>query len=57
MRGVSATVPPRNSPFPDKDVYLFGQLTDYGGRDSSRMAFNAWRVGERETSLLSLSDR
>lgn len=43
-------VPPGNSPFPDKEVYLFGQFTDYGARDSSRMQFNA-ESGRYETSL------
>jgi hypothetical protein len=44
-------VPPGNLPFPDKDVYLFGQLTGYGLNDSTRMQFNADK-GRYETSLL-----
>jgi hypothetical protein len=43
-------VPSGNSPFPDKDVYLFGQFTDYGTKDSSRMQFNT-ESGRYETSL------
>jgi hypothetical protein len=43
-------VPPGNSPFPDKDIYLFGQFTDYGVDDSARMNFNAI-TGRYETSL------
>ncbi len=34
-------VPPGNIPFPDKDVYLLGKLTDYSLNDSTRMNFNA----------------
>jgi hypothetical protein len=33
-------VPPGNSPFPDKDVYLLGKFTGGGLNDSSRMVFN-----------------
>lgn len=36
-------VPPGNIPFPDKDVYLLGKLTDYWLDDSTRMNFNAER--------------
>ncbi|MDR3712540.1 MAG: DUF5103 domain-containing protein [Puia sp.] len=43
-------VPPANSPFPDKDVYLFGSLTGWATDDSSRMHFNKDR-GAYETSL------
>ncbi len=43
-------VPPGNAPFPDRDVYLFGRLTDYGKLDSSLMRFNADR-GIYETTL------
>jgi hypothetical protein len=42
--------PPGNIPYPDKDVYLFGQLTNYGAADSARMRFNAEK-GVYETSL------
>jgi hypothetical protein len=34
-------VPPNNQPYPGKDVYLFGELTNYLANDSSRMVFNA----------------
>lgn len=43
-------VPKGNIPFPDKDIYLFGQLTDYNLRDSAKMKFNAEK-GIYETSL------
>jgi hypothetical protein len=43
-------VPPGNIPFPDKDVYLFGQLSNYGAADSAHMRFNAEK-GVYETSL------
>jgi hypothetical protein len=43
-------VPSGNIPFPDKDVYLVGQLTNYGAADSSLMRFNAEK-GVYETSL------
>jgi hypothetical protein len=34
-------VPPGNTPFPDKDVYIIGQFTSYALNDSTRMPFNA----------------
>lgn len=43
-------MPPGNIPYPDKDVYLFGQLTNYGMDDSARMRFNTEK-GIYETSL------
>jgi hypothetical protein len=43
-------VPQGNSPWPDKDLYLFGQFTDYGKRDSALMRFNA-EAGRYETTL------
>lgn len=33
-------VPPNGVPYPDKDIYLFGQLTNYNFTDSLRMVFN-----------------
>ncbi|HEU5054796.1 MAG TPA: DUF5103 domain-containing protein [Hanamia sp.] len=33
-------VPPNNQPYPDKDIYLFGQLTNYNFIDSLKMQFN-----------------
>ncbi len=33
-------VPPGNAPFPDKDIYVFGQFASYGLNDSTRMVFN-----------------
>lgn len=43
-------VPPGNTPYSDKDVYLFGQLTNYGAEDSALMRYNAEK-GVYETSL------
>ena len=43
-------LPPGNSPFPDKDIYLFGKLTDYKLDESTRMKFNPER-GVYETSV------
>jgi hypothetical protein len=36
-------VPPGNSPFLDKDIYILGRLTDYTLNDSTKMVFNAAR--------------
>lgn len=36
-------IPPGNQPFAGKDVYLFGELTNYLPNDSSRMVFNRER--------------
>jgi hypothetical protein len=33
-------VPPNNQPFPGKDLYLFGEFTNYAGDASGRMNFN-----------------
>ena len=43
-------VPPGNIPFSDKDVYLFGELSNYGMDESARMKFNE-ASGNYETSL------
>jgi hypothetical protein len=43
-------VPKGNIPFPDKDIYLFGQLTGYNLNDSARMVWNEEK-GAYETSL------
>jgi hypothetical protein len=34
-------VPGNNAPFPDKDVFLVGQLTNYNLADSAKMEYNA----------------
>jgi hypothetical protein len=34
-------VPGNNQPYPDKDVYLAGQFTDYKLNDDTKMAYNA----------------
>ena len=43
-------VPPGNTPFADKDVFLFGKLSDYDLRDQSKMVYNSDK-GVYETSL------
>jgi hypothetical protein len=42
--------PPGQTPFADKDIYLFGQLTDYRFTDSLKMQFNPAK-GVYETRL------
>jgi hypothetical protein len=32
--------PPNHQPFPDQDVYIIGQLTDYQFNDNTKMVFN-----------------
>lgn len=44
-------VPENNSPYPGKDVFLFGQLTDYDLDDAAKMQFNAEK-GVYETTLM-----
>ena len=43
-------LPPDSSAYPDKDVYLFGQLTNYAFTDSTKMQFNPEK-GVYETDL------
>ena len=43
-------VPPNNTPFADKDVFVFGGLNNYDLRDQSKMVYNADK-GVYETSL------
>ena len=43
-------LPPNHTPYPDKDVYLFGQLTNYNLADSLKMQFNIDK-GVYETQL------
>ncbi|MBA4167182.1 MAG: DUF5103 domain-containing protein [Chitinophagaceae bacterium] len=43
-------VPPNNSPFPDKDVFLTGELNNYNLSDNAKMVYNAGK-GVYETSL------
>lgn len=43
-------VPKGNIPFPDKDIYLFGQLTGYNLNDSAKMVWNEEK-GAYKTSL------
>ena len=43
--------PPNGKPYADKDIYLFGQLTNYGLTDSLKLVYNPEK-GMYETSLL-----
>ena len=43
--------PPGGEPYKNKDLYLFGQLTDYKLNDSLKMTYNATK-GAYETKLL-----
>jgi hypothetical protein len=43
-------VPPNGNAYPNKEVYLFGQLTNYDFTDSLKMKFNAEK-GKYETHL------
>lgn len=43
-------VPPGNTPYPGKDLYLFGELSNYGDMDSAKMHFDE-QTGTYETSL------
>lgn len=44
-------LPPNGTPYADKNIYLFGQLTNYALTDSLKMTFNPAR-GMYETHLL-----
>ena len=44
-------VPPANQPMPDKELYLFGELTRYGQDEHAKMRFNVEK-GIYETELL-----
>ncbi|HYF29803.1 MAG TPA: DUF5103 domain-containing protein [Chitinophagaceae bacterium] len=43
-------VPPGNIPFPDKEVFLFGQFTNYGADEGALMQFNTEK-GVYETAV------
>lgn len=45
-------VPTGNIPFPDKDIFLFGQLTDYNLNDSAKMKYNAEKGVYEKTLFL-----
>ncbi|HVG40874.1 MAG TPA: DUF5103 domain-containing protein [Chitinophagaceae bacterium] len=44
--------PPNNKPIGGSDVYLFGELTNYGGDTSGKMIFNPERGAYEKTLLL-----
>jgi hypothetical protein len=44
-------IPPNNSPFPDKDVFLIGALNSYDLNDDAKMVYNADK-GVYETTLV-----
>ena len=43
-------MPPNGNAYPNKDIYLFGQLTNYNAADSLKMKFNSDK-GVYETQL------
>jgi hypothetical protein len=45
-------VPPGNQQYPGREVYLFGEMTNYLPNESSRMAFNASRGVYEKTLFL-----
>lgn len=45
-------VPPGRQPYPGRDVFLFGELTNYLPDDSSRMVFNAEKGAYEKTLFL-----
>jgi len=45
-------IPPNNVPFPNKDVYVFGGLTNYGNDDSGKMFWNAERGGYEASIII-----
>lgn len=45
-------VPPNNTPFNDKDIFLFGQLTGYNIDDSAKMEFNSQKGIYEKTLFL-----
>jgi hypothetical protein len=44
--------PPGNKPYPEKDLFLFGELTGYRLNDSAKMNFNEERGAYEKTLLL-----
>jgi hypothetical protein len=44
--------PPGNKPYEGKDVYLMGELTNYGTDDNAKMIFNPDKGGYERTLLL-----
>lgn len=45
-------IPPGNKPFPDKDLYLFGEFTHYASDSSGRMNFNKETGAYEKTMFL-----
>jgi hypothetical protein len=44
--------PPGNKPYEGKDVYIMGELTNYGTDDNAKMIFNPDKGGYERTLLL-----
>jgi hypothetical protein len=47
-------VPSNNQPFSDRDLYLFGELTNYQTSDTSRMVYNAEKGVYEKTLFLKM---
>lgn len=45
-------IPVNNTPFPDKDIFLFGELTNYDLSDAARMPFNTEKGVYETTAFL-----
>ena len=44
--------PPGNKPYEGKDIYMFGELTNYGTDEASKMIFNAEKGAYEKTLFL-----
>jgi hypothetical protein len=44
--------PPGNQQYPERDIYLFGELTNYTADENSKMEFNAEKGAYEKTLLL-----
>ena len=44
--------PPGNQQYPERDIYLFGELTNYAADENSKMEFNAEKGAYEKTLLL-----
>jgi len=44
--------PPNNQQYPEKDIYLFGELTNYAADENSKMEFNAEKGAYEKTLFL-----
>jgi len=44
--------PPNNQQYPEKDIYLFGELTNYAANEDSKLEFNAEKGAYEKTLFL-----